>query len=54
MIRNYNLQLLSNTAITVKEVAANTGYDNEFYFSRVFGKQFGVSPSQSRQRRQIG
>ena len=47
-------QLLSNTTMTVKEVAANVGYDNEFYFSRVFKKQFGVSPSRSRQRRHIG
>ncbi len=47
-------QLLSNTTMTVREVAANAGYGNEFYFSRVFKKQFGVSPSRSRQRRQIG
>lgn len=36
--------LLGNTARAVKEVAAELGYDDEAYFSRLFKKSVGVSP----------
>ncbi|NQV32864.1 MAG: helix-turn-helix transcriptional regulator [Phycisphaeraceae bacterium] len=37
-------QLLSSTSLPVKEIAYRVGYDNEFYFSRIFRKHFGLSP----------
>ena len=40
--------LLSGGGKTVQEVAAASGYDNAFYFSRAFKKRFGISPSQAR------
>ncbi|MFT3870614.1 MAG: AraC family transcriptional regulator [Nibricoccus sp.] len=36
--------LLGNTTRAVKEVAAELGYDDEAYFSRLFKKSVGVSP----------
>ncbi|MCX6954308.1 MAG: AraC family transcriptional regulator, partial [Verrucomicrobia bacterium] len=36
--------LLNSTARTVKEVAAELGYDDEAYFSRLFKKNVGVAP----------
>lgn len=36
--------LLANTAQAVKKVAAELGYDDEAYFSRLFKKSVGVSP----------
>lgn len=36
--------LLANTARAVKEIAAELGYDDEAYFSRLFKKSVGVSP----------
>jgi AraC-like DNA-binding protein len=47
-------QLLSNTTLSVKQVAKEVGYDNEFYFSRMFKKQFSMTPSQVKHRREIG
>lgn len=41
-------QLLAGTDLNVKQVAARVGYDNAFYFSRLFTKNFGISPSQMR------
>lgn len=46
---NMARQLLSCTALSVKEIADRLGYDNPFYFSRTFKKYFGVSPQQMRQ-----
>jgi len=37
--------LLSTTSKTVKEVACEVGYNNEFYFSRIFKKHLNCSPS---------
>lgn len=36
--------LLANTTRAVKEIAAELGYDDEAYFSRLFKKAVGVSP----------
>ncbi len=41
-------QLLATTDLTIREIALQTGYDNEFYFSRVFKKQINMSPSKFR------
>jgi AraC-like DNA-binding protein len=40
--------LLSTTSLSVKEVAAVLGYDDQFYFSRVFKSVNRVAPSEYR------
>lgn len=42
LLRDYNL--------TISDIAARVGYDDIYYFSRVFKKHFGVSPSLMRKR----
>jgi len=37
--------ILAEGRLNVKEVAAASGYENPFYFSRAFRKRFGVPPS---------
>lgn len=50
-IRITNAQmLLEGTAYTVSEIGRIVGYDNPLYFSRLFHKQKGVSPSEYRKR----
>ena len=34
----------------VKEIAANLGYQDEYYFSRFFKNQIGISPSEFKER----
>jgi AraC-like DNA-binding protein len=41
-------QLLDGTSLNVKEVAARLGYDDPFYFSRVFKAVNHVAPSEYR------
>lgn len=36
---------LLNKGLSVKEVSKSIGYSDEFYFSRLFKKKFGVSPN---------
>lgn len=36
---------LLNEGLSVKEVSKKIGYNDEFYFSRLFKKSFGVTPS---------
>ena len=51
-LRMVNAQsLLENTDYSVGEVAEIVGYDNQLYFSRVFKKEYGVSPAQYRKQR---
>ena len=40
--------LLKNTAFTIQEVGRLVGYENPLYFSRIFKKQTGHSPSEYR------
>lgn len=50
-IRIANAQnLLETTSYTVSEVASIIGYDNPLYFSRLFKKQLGMSPTEYRKR----
>ena len=44
--------LLETTTYNVTEVANIVGYDNPLYFSRLFKKQSGMSPSEF--RKQLG
>ncbi|MDP3445032.1 MAG: AraC family transcriptional regulator [Ignavibacteria bacterium] len=39
-------RLLLYTDKSVKEIAAIIGYDDQFYFSRLFAKETGISPSE--------
>ncbi len=41
-------QLLSTTDYTITEISAVVGYDNPLYFSRLFKKQIGLSPTDYR------
>ena len=42
---------LDSTNKTVSEIASAVGYDNALYFSRIFRKYTGVSPTEYRQRK---
>ncbi len=42
--------LLAGTSLSVKEVAATCGFADQFHFSRVFKKHFGIPPSQHADR----
>jgi YesN/AraC family two-component response regulator len=37
-------QLLDSTTYRVSEISEKTGYDDQYYFSRIFKKVMGVSP----------
>lgn len=41
-------ELLKNTDYSIQEVSSLSGYDNPLYFSRIFRKQTGYSPSRYR------
>jgi AraC family transcriptional regulator of arabinose operon len=41
--------LLSVTRQTVREISQAVGYDDQYYFSRIFKKTIGVSPSKYRE-----
>lgn len=41
-------QLLVTTHDSIKEIASLVGYDNPYYFSRIFRRATGVSPSSHR------
>lgn len=42
-------KLLESTQYSVAEIAALVGYENPLYFSRIFHKHMGISPSEYRQ-----
>lgn len=44
--------LLESTTYNITEIAGIVGYDNPLYFSRLFKKQSGMSPSEFRNRLQ--
>ena len=43
-------ELLSIKGLTLKEVAQETGFDDPYYFSRIFKKYEGLSPTEYRKR----
>lgn len=54
-IRITNAQmLLEGTTYTISEIGRIVGYDNPLYFSRLFHKQKGFSPSEYRKRVNTG
>ena len=42
-------ELMDRSLLSVKQVAAELGYDDPYYFSRLFKKVMGISPKQYRQ-----
>lgn len=40
--------MLKDTDLSIKEITAQTGYNDQNYFSRLFKNKFGVSPSEYR------
>jgi AraC-like DNA-binding protein len=47
---NHARELLNSTGSSVKEIAATMGYDDPFYFSRVFKSVHQVAPAEYRRR----
>lgn len=45
--------LLSNTDLTVEEIAQAVGYHNKGYFYKIFAKQFQVTPAQFRKNTKL-
>lgn len=41
-------EILATTNIPIKNIAASVGYDDPYYFSRIFKRTIGVSPSEYR------
>jgi AraC-like DNA-binding protein len=46
----YACQYLENTSLSIKQIAAEIGYDDPFHFSRTFKNVIGVSPKGFRGR----
>lgn len=44
------MTLLENTSYSVNRIAALVGYDNALYFSRLFKKHTGISPTEYRKK----
>jgi AraC-like DNA-binding protein len=47
---NHACIMLKNTALTVSETAERCGFDDSNYFSRIFRKRIGCSPTEYRSR----
>ena len=45
-----SFELLEHTGMSIYEIAKETGFDNPYYFSKVFKSLVGVSPLQYRKR----
>jgi len=45
--------LLKHTKMLLKEIAGAVGIDDQYYFSKLFKKQFGVSPREYRRNEEI-
>ena len=47
-------QYLSFTTMRIKEMAINLGIEDQYYFSRIFSKLMGISPTEYRKRNSAG
>lgn len=43
-------RLLETTFLSVKEIAAQSGFDDQSHFARDFKKRYGLSPARHRER----
>ncbi len=50
---NASLRLLSDPNVSVTEAAHSVGYPDEYYFSRLFKKQMGLTPTDYASRAQV-
>ena len=41
-------ELLNDTNLSIKEITASIGYNDQNYFSRLFKNKYGVSPTEYR------
>lgn len=48
---NHARQLMAQTELTIGEIAAQVGYPDQLYFSRVFSGRFDCSPTKYRQKK---
>ncbi len=48
---HYACQLLDQSSLKVKEIAAKAGYNDPYYLSRLFCKTMGLSPGKYRQKK---
>ncbi len=46
----HSKSLLSNTDLSIKEVALRSGFNDGFYFSKKFKSKYGINPSKFRKR----
>lgn len=46
------MEMLNSTSEPIANIARNSGFDDPFYFSQSFKKEFGISPSQWRKSRE--
>ena len=46
---NHASQLMAETALSIAEIARAVGYEDPLYFSRLFRRKMGVSPTEFRQ-----
>ncbi|HVS95503.1 MAG TPA: helix-turn-helix transcriptional regulator, partial [Puia sp.] len=46
-------QYLLHTELRIKEIACKLGFEDPFYFSRMFHKLMGMSPNQYRVRKHL-
>lgn len=51
---HYACQLLDQSNLRIKEIAAKVGYDDPYYFSRLFCRLMGVSPQKYRTEKKAG
>ena len=47
---NKSMEMLRNTDIKIQDIAKEVGYDNPNYFTKIFRKFFGISPTECRER----
>lgn len=53
-IRMHNAcELLSATDLPISVISDQCGYENQFYFSRVFHRRMGISPTEYRKQSQV-
>ena len=48
----YSKQLLKNTQKTIKEIAIEMNFEDQYYFSKLFKNKTGISPSEFRKTKE--
>lgn len=48
---HYACQLLDQSSLKVKEITTKVGYDDPYYFSRLFTRIMGISPNKYKQKK---